>query len=153
MTYASTQPGSVQRSILVTGATGFIGARLTTAALERGHSVRTLTRRDWSSQPWVPANQRFFGSLPSQLPASLCEGIDLVVHCAADVASEGRRAVAVNVEGTRRLAELAREAGVATFVLLSCQWARRDAPSAYGRTRYAAEQALRAVDGLRSIIL
>src|SRR3954453_16342973 len=31
--------------ILVTGATGYVGSRLTDALLERGHDVRTLSRR------------------------------------------------------------------------------------------------------------
>src|SRR6185369_7594112 len=153
MTDASTHRESVRRSILITGATGFIGARLATAALERGYAVRTLTRSDWSSAPWVSTSERFFGSLPSQIPATLFEGVDVVVHCAADVAGEGRQAAAVNVEGTRRLAERARAAGVKTFIFLSSQSARVDAPSAYGQTKYAAEQVLRSVGGLRTVIL
>ena len=153
MTDASTHTASARRSILITGATGFIGARLATAALERGYIVRTLTRNDWSSAPWVPTGQRFFGSLPSQIPPSLCDGIDVVVHCAADVAGAGRQAAAVNVDGTRRLAEQASAAGVSTFIFLSSQSARSDAPSAYGQTKYAAEQALRSVAGLRTVIL
>src|SRR4051794_4124786 len=86
MTDASIARESARRSLLITGATGFIGARLATAALERGYDVRTLTRGDWSSAPWISTSQRYFGSLPSQIPHSLCDGIDVVVHCAADVA-------------------------------------------------------------------
>jgi predicted dehydrogenase/uncharacterized protein YbjT (DUF2867 family) len=81
------------------------------------------------------------------------QGVDVVVHCAASFESAERRAYAINVEGTVRLAESARQAGAQTFVFLSSQSACADALSAYGRSKYAAEKALQEIGGLRVIIL
>lgn len=140
-------------TMLITGATGFIGSRLATLALARGYIVKTLTRSEWTGAPAVPAEQRYLGSLPSQIPSASLRGVDIVVHCAAETEPAERRAHAINVEGTSHLAALAHGAGVQTFIFLSSQSARADAPAPYGRSKYAAEQQLLALDGLRVIIL
>src|SRR2546422_4610 len=103
------------RTMLVTGATGFIGSRLATLALNRGYSVKTLTRSDWSGSPSVPAELRYFGSLPEEIPEEALQA-EVVVHCAAIADADEESATAVNVRGTMRLARLAREAGVQTFI-------------------------------------
>ena len=74
--------------MLITGATGFIGSRLATRALEHGYSVRTLTRSDWSGEPEVAHEGRHFGRLPEEVPAAAFPGVNVVVHCAADVRSD-----------------------------------------------------------------
>ena len=40
-------------TILVTGATGFVGRRLADQALAAGYRVRTITRREWDGSPNV----------------------------------------------------------------------------------------------------
>src|SRR5947209_5924899 len=141
------------RTMLVTGATGFIGSRLATLALNRGYSVRTLTRADWVGSPSVPAELRYFGSLPEDIPEEAMQAVEVVVHCAAIADADEESSSAVNVQGTMRLARLARESGVQTFIFLSSQSARPDALSAYGKSKYAAERALMDMDGLNLIIL
>lgn len=139
--------------MLITGASGFIGSRLTNLALIRGYSVKTLTRSDWSGSPPVPADQRYFGSLPDEIPPQALQGVDVVVHCAASVETDEERAMRVNVEGTIQLSRLAVEAGVQTLIFLSSQSARPDALSAYGKTKHKAEQLLLTQGGLNIIIL
>ena len=139
--------------MLVTGATGFIGSRLAALALARGYSVKTLTRSDWSGSPSVPAELRYFGSLPDEIPEESLQAVRVVVHCAAIADPDEESASAVNVQGTMRLARLARESGVRTFIFLSSQSARPNALSAYGKSKYAAERALMDMDGLNVIIL
>ncbi len=138
---------------LITGATGFIGARLASLALEQGYLVKTLTRSDWADIPAVPVDQRYFGSLPGQIPTEALKHVDAVIHCAASFEGAERIAYAVNVEGTIRLAQLAREAGVKSFIFLSSQSALPNAISAYGKTKRAAEQALLGLNGLNVIVL
>ncbi len=140
-------------TFLVTGATGFIGSRLCELAAERRHTVRTLTRRDWSARPDVPPDQRFFGSLPNEIPIEALRGTDVVVHCAAVTEAAPRLAQAVNVAGTLELARAARSAGVRTFIFLSTQSAKPHATSVYGRTKFDAEQALRTVTGIDAIVI
>src|SRR2546428_874212 len=141
------------RTVLITGATGFIGSRLATLALARGYVVKTLSRSDWGSLPAVPMAQRYFGSLPEQVPLEALQEVNVVVHCAASFETNERVANAVNVEGTARLAHLSREAGVQNFIFLSSQSARPDVLSVYGKTKYAAEQKLLHINELNVIIL
>jgi NADH dehydrogenase len=139
--------------MLITGATGFIGSRLASLALADGYSVRTLTRADWATAPAVAIDQRYFGTLPEQIPGDALQGVDVVVHCAAQVDGGEKSSFAVNVEGTIRLAQMAHRAGAQTFIFLSSQSARPDALSSYGRTKYTAERALLAEKRLQVIIL
>lgn len=143
----------VSRSMLITGATGFIGSHLAESALSRGYRVKTLTRRDWAEGPPVPVENRYLGELPRRIPRDALEGVEVLVHCAASFDREEQKAFAVNVEGTARLAMMARSMGVRTFVFLSSQSARPDAISSYGRSKFEAEQRLLAETGLAVVIL
>lgn len=140
-------------SFLVTGATGFIGARFAELALARGDRVHTFTRGNWSESPAVPVANRFFGTFPNDIPSAALQGAEAVVHCAAVTESVEAAAHAVNVTGTLRLAQMAAEAGARSFIFLSSQNARADAISVYGRSKFAAEEELRKLTGLDVVIL
>ena len=142
-----------QECLLITGATGFIGSRLATLAMGRGHRVRTLTRAEWAGPPFVPLDQRCFGAFPFGIPRAALTGVSAVVHCAAIADADIQHSYAVNVRGTLTLARMAIAAGVRAFVFLTSQSARPDAASPYGRTKYEAEQALLALDGIHVVIL
>ncbi len=144
---------SSPKTILITGATGFIGSRLATQALALGYSVRTLTRSDWTTAPAVPVENRYFGVLPARIPIESLRGVDVIVHCAAETEKSQKVSYAVNVEGTSRLAQMACQSGVKTFVFLSSQSARPDALSSYGKTKFAAEQQLLNIKGVNTVIL
>jgi len=133
------------RTLLITGATGFIGRRVVEAALAAGFDVRTLSRRDWLGRPWVPVRNRFLGAFPYQVSESAFEGVHAVIHLANTTGSESDAAArAVNVEGTRVLMEKSEAAEVRKIVYISSQSARPDAVSAYGKTKLEAEGVLRA---------
>jgi nucleoside-diphosphate-sugar epimerase len=114
---------------------------------------QTLSRSDWAGAPAIPRTGRYLGNFPTQIPVEALHGTDVVVHCAADIQAEEKVAHAVNVEGTIRLAELSRQEGVETFIFISSQSARPDSLSTYGRTKYAAEQALLSIDGIHIVIV
>ncbi|HEV2043166.1 MAG TPA: NAD-dependent epimerase/dehydratase family protein, partial [Sphingomicrobium sp.] len=71
--------------LAITGATGFVGARLLDAALSGGHHVRALTRRP---QPLSDGVIWVDGALdrPASLDA-LVDGVDAVIHVAGVVNS------------------------------------------------------------------
>ncbi|MCA1188679.1 MULTISPECIES: NAD(P)-dependent oxidoreductase [unclassified Saccharopolyspora] len=101
--------------LLVTGATGFVGAATRRALRERGVRLRTLVhhRRTGGDDEQVE------GDLAD--PASLrgsCAGVDAVVHLAAAVGSDPDTCRAVNDAGARALLAEARGAGVHRFVQL-----------------------------------
>lgn len=134
--------------ILITGASGFLGSETVRLALAQGHAVRAMIR---------PTSNRGRLSLPdSQICvaemadpstfAAAAQGMEGVIHCAAvtaEGASDEALSQKVNVEGTRRLFEAARAAGVRRWVQISSMSAHPASTSAYGRTKLAADEFLR----------
>ena len=115
--------------VLVTGATGFIGGRVVEVLHQReGWDVRALVHNPAraSRLARLPVDMRL-GDLKSQESVNeLVAGCDAVVHCAIGTAWGNRAEIFdVTVEGTRRLAEAARLAGVTRFVHLTT-WAVHD---------------------------
>ncbi len=118
------ESGSPARPLtLVTGATGFIGGRLTAALLERGERVRALVRDPARagdlSERGVELVRGDMADADSLREA--VRGVGRAYHCAALVGDwldrdEIRR---VNVEGTRALLEACAEASVPRLVYLS----------------------------------
>lgn len=138
--------------VLVTGASGFIGSELCLALRSRGCAVRTTSRSDGASIVLDLANSDIY-------PPTLCAGIEVVFHLAgkAHALTEKSRDDAeyrqINTEGTRKLLEAARDAGVKVFVFFSSVKAVGDsgqqpqdetvtdpAKDPYGASKYDAEQ-------------
>lgn len=112
MTEATPQTDSIQgqpHTVLVTGATGFVGSHVAEQLRQRGNRVHALVRPGTDAtllEQW--GVEVFRGDLTD--PTSLCaalEGVGVVVHCAARVGDWGpiddyRR---INVEGLRALCD------------------------------------------------
>lgn len=140
----------------VTGAGGFIGRHLVEALRRRGHTVTGWSRQsggfDWAALP-PDAELRWVGQL---------QGCDAVIHLAGrahvlDGAGEREDLLhqRINFEGTVRLADAARAAGVRRFIFLSTAKVfgegedgpyTPDSPprpqDAYATSKWQAEQAL-----------
>lgn len=120
--------------IFVTGATGFIGTRLVQALIDRGHSVRALSRRE---DPEPPPGLDWQGGGPlehSQVELALgdvrdrnslraaMQGCSRVFHLAAyakNWAPDPNTYFDINVRGMRNVFEVARECGVRRLVWTS----------------------------------
>ena len=151
------------RSVLVTGASGFVGRWVASALAEAGYHPRLLLRSAQRLPPQLAGMEVVLGDLtaPALLPAAVagCWG---VVHCAADYRlalgpGDQRRMVEVNVGGTSSLLRAAAGAGVRRLVHCSTvgtlHFSRsgavrseldlaRDAsqlPGPYKRTKWAAQ--------------
>lgn len=121
--------------VLVTGGSGSLGRVLVRALAGAGHAARVMSRRERTEAApagveWARADL-FTGE---GLDAAV-EGVDAVVHAASDP----RRAEAVDVRGTRRLAEAALAAGVSHLVYISIVGVD-EIPLGYYRRKLAAEQ-------------
>jgi dihydroflavonol-4-reductase len=109
---------------LVTGGTGFVGAHLVRALLERGDRVRCLVRANSDRRNLDGLDVELYeGDLRSR--ASLeggLAGCRTLYHCAADYrlwSRDSRELYAANVDGTRHLLEAARAGGVEKVVYTS----------------------------------
>lgn len=116
--------------LLVTGAGGFIGGHVVAALGESrdvtSSRIRLLLRAPGSLPPavgpvtGVPAADVVRADLAD--PASLrgvCDGIDVVLHCASHIGDDERLTETVNDHGTRALVEEATRAGAARVVYVS----------------------------------
>jgi nucleoside-diphosphate-sugar epimerase len=83
--------------VLITGVTGFIGSRVAARWITRGAEVRGLVRRPVD----IPGVDAVVGDmLDGDSLDRAVEGVDLVVHAAADFGSDVELARRVNEDGT-----------------------------------------------------
>ena len=128
--------------IAITGGTGFVGSRLATRLRDGGHAVVVVSRRTGHRLETGDAGL-----------AEALHGCDAVVHCAGINREIGAQTyAAVHVDGTRAMVEAARTAGVERLVMLSFLRARPDGPTAYHRSKWAAEEIVR-TSGITHTIL
>ncbi|MCG0997211.1 complex I NDUFA9 subunit family protein [Acetobacter persici] len=150
---------SEQKIATVCGGGGFVGRYVVQQLAEAGYRVRIACRR-----PDKAAVLRVLGNVGQIAPfyasvlddasvACVVEGASVVVNLAAVLGdASGQGLEAVNVQGAGRVARLSAQAGVSTFVQMSALGASHTAPSAYGRSRAAGEDAVRAAIPQASII-
>jgi UDP-glucose 4-epimerase len=150
--------------ILVTGATGKVGSRLTKRLAQRGDQVRALVRDPTRAKDLSEARIELVEGdlLEVDSLAAAVRGVDAVVHCAAFFrGATPEQANAVNDLGTQHLASAARAASVKRFIFTSTglvygsnggRLAQEDdacAPTAaYPVSKLAAERFLLAIEGL-----
>lgn len=163
-------------SVVVTGASGHLGANLIRELRSRGESVRALVHRSSASLAALGIEQ-VGGSVtdPASLAAAFA-GAARVYHLAGVISLDGDpdgRVRQVNVEGTANVARACREAGVARLIHVSSVHAFDQRPldrpldetrrqvadsihhSAYDRSKAASERAVReAIElGLDAVIV
>ena len=145
--------------VAITGASGYIGSYLSAAFAQQGWDVRELlrsasrntptgqrtrTRPQWFSDPAASGPGRSsISQIPFELAGELQPGVlrgtDVLVHCAYDFRPRGKESEAVNVEGSRRLFERARNDGVARLIFISSMAAFEGCRSAYGQNKLKIE--------------
>jgi uncharacterized protein YbjT (DUF2867 family) len=102
----------IMTRVLVTGGTGVLGREVVSRLLEKGYTVRILSRspqRGTTHAEWAQAHMLTGEGLSEAL-----QGVDVVVHAATDT-----RFGKTDVEMTRRLLEQAKAAGVGYFLFTS----------------------------------
>lgn len=159
--------------VLVTGATGFLGGRVTSKLLEEGHEVVGMVRAT-SNTEGLPKSVEIKEADLFDISSleEVVEGVDVVLHFAAYFdfyPSDEELMFKVNVEGTRNLMNACVGTGVERFIYCSTietMGAIRFPPAtedtelrpdfSYGESKILAEQAVREIStdtGLAHIIL
>jgi len=126
-------------TVAVTGASGFLGSALCRALAAKGFEVRALVRDParFAGPPGVRAARC---DLPDSIEEAALTGASALVHCAyATRETDLARMRRVNEEGTRRLLEASRRAGVPRMLFISTVAASPDAPNYYARSKHALE--------------
>ncbi|WLR51760.1 SDR family oxidoreductase [Bacillus tianshenii] len=124
-------------NILITGATGFVGTRLTKELLEKGHSVYALVRTERKEKALyskIPEHLQdslhtlrgdistSMLGIPAQQLQQLTWKIDTVYHAAAYLSfdeSEREKTFQINVGGTKNVLEFASQINVKNFFHVS----------------------------------
>jgi nucleoside-diphosphate-sugar epimerase len=151
--------------VFVTGASGFVGGALVRALKAGGAEVLALSRSNTSDACIMALGAQPVGGSLDHIPAGAMDGCEAVVHAAAHVEAWGPAQTfwQANVEGTRRVLEAARAAGVRRFVHIGTEAAVFDgrplrdidetaplalgAPYPYARTKAHAELAVLRASG------
>lgn len=135
-------------SVLVTGATGFVGRRLVPALLAEGHSVRAMTRKPAAYDG--PGEAVGGDVMDADSLAQALDGIDVafyLVHSLDDKAFERKDA-----EAARTFSRAAADAGVGQIIYLGGLGDDGDDLSAHLRSRREVETLL-ATDGVPVTVL
>lgn len=133
--------------VVITGANGFIGARLVRHFSSDDWDVRALVHREPAQRlPGVVYRQ---WTLTDPLGRDVLDGADCMIH-GAFVKYDQRDASHLNIVGSERLLAECRAGGVGRIVFLSSMSARRDARSQYGQDKFRLQEAL---DGPRELVV
>lgn len=132
--------------IFLSGGTGFVGGHLRCALLEQGHELLLLTHRH--SVCTEPGIEQIEGDITRpDTYMSAMRGCDAVINLVGIIREFPGRGVTferLHVEATAALLGAARKSGVHRYLQMSALGARPDASSLYHRTKYRAEEAVRA---------
>ncbi|HYG24736.1 MAG TPA: complex I NDUFA9 subunit family protein [Verrucomicrobiae bacterium] len=135
---------------LVTGGTGFVGRSIVRELRARGHQVRLLARDVRSRRviDFAAANTAELREGNVADPSSLkdaCKKVDCIVHLVGIISEAGRQTFeSVHTEGTRNILTAAAGAGVRRFIHMSALGTRPNAVARYHKSKWAAEELVRA---------
>ena len=136
--------------VFVTGATGFVGRAVIQAVRAEGHVVRCLVRR--GSEPDLhgfEAIERVEGDVlapPTTLEAGMA-GCDTVIHLVGIIREHPARGVTfdrIHHGATLNVLTAAARAGVRRYLHMSALGTEAHARARYHKTKWAAEEAVRA---------
>lgn len=141
--------GPSTRRAFVTGGTGFVGRAVVQALRAEGRAVRCLVRRGSERDlQGFGAIERIEGDVMSRRSLEQAmAGCDAVIHLVGIIREHPSAGVTferVHIQGTVNVLEAGAAVGIRRYVHTSALGTRAGARSRYHRTKWAAEEAVRA---------
>ncbi|MCC6355434.1 MAG: NAD(P)H-binding protein [Verrucomicrobiae bacterium] len=133
--------------VLVTGGTGFVGRHVVARLRASGFAVRVLARDPSrvAATPGLAGAELVAGDASDGIPDACMRDVAAVVHLVGIIAERGQNTFErAHVRATANAVAAARSAGVGRFIHLTALGTRPNARSAYHRTKWLAEDAVRA---------
>ena len=128
---------SMTKTVIITGANGFLGQVLVDYFASQNYSVRALVRN-----PGAFNNTKLITYYPYDLTKKIdskpFRKANIVIHTA--YISKGKDVFTQNLDAARALLKVSRENNIEKNIFISSMSASSDAESAYGRQKYAIEQ-------------
>lgn len=141
--------------VLVTGGTGVVGTATVQALLERGHTVRLLSRHaDEDARQWPHRVESFPGDIADATSITgAADDCDAVLHLAAIVAEHPPESTfqRINIDGTRNVVRETERAKVGRLVHVSSLGADRG-ESPYHRSKREGERIAESFSGNWTVI-
>ena len=132
--------------VFVTGGSGFVGSAVIDDLLERGYGINALfNRRPLQRSGDIRSIQGNLFDLPAL--AEGVRGCDAIIHLVGVIMEKPSRGVTferIHFQGTKNVVDMAVRNGVKRYVHMSALGVRPDAVSNYHKTKYRAEQYVRA---------
>ncbi len=155
--------------VVVTGANGFVGSRVSRKLRERGASVRAVVRRSGTAPALDGIEERVGDFGARDFAANVVAGADAVVTTVHPMGSDRGTQQRIGVEATRTFALAARDAGVRTLIHVSTAAVYLRTPGTgdvsedsdlvddnandYSVTKRDADVALAAVEGITRVVV
>jgi nucleoside-diphosphate-sugar epimerase len=155
--------------VVVTGANGFVGARICALLVDRGATVRAVVRRPGTAPPLRGLEEHVGDFYDPEFAAAVVRGASAVVTTVHPMGSDRETQHRIAVEGTPVLARAARDADVPTLVHISTAAVYDRSPgvgdvhessalvgddaSDYAVTKRDTDAALGEVDGITRVII
>src|SRR5688572_28351718 len=133
--------------VFVTGGSGFVGSAVVDGLLSRGHSVNALAHRGWIKGASGAVNVIRSDMFDPRAIDKGMRGCDAVIHVVGIIMEKPSRGVTferIHFEGTKAVVDATMRNGIKRYIHMSALGARPDAVSRYHKTKFAAEQYVRA---------
>lgn len=125
------------RSIIITGANGFIGESLVSYFFAKGWLVKAFVHSMPKSK--LSGVEYILFNLEEKPNEKIFESVDYLVHAAFLKFEKNKNSDSINIEGTKTLIDLCRKNNIKPLFLSSFS-AHKDAESHYGKTKLESEK-------------
>ncbi|MDZ4184940.1 MAG: complex I NDUFA9 subunit family protein [Desulfuromonadales bacterium] len=133
--------------VFVTGGSGFVGSEIIRQLLAAGHTVRSLVHSKKASVS-TPQLELWPGdATQAETLSGALAGCDAIIHLIGiirEVPDKGVTFQRLHVDATRNILAAAREQGIRRYLHMSANGTRPDGVAEYHKTKWAAEELVRA---------